>query len=716
MSAGSEKYPLRHGLKKSRVERGSAALLLAALSGLPVCAMAQAAEAGTELQAIEVSGQAQQGYVAGRSTSATKTDTPVKQTAASVSVVTSRQIEDQAAKSVAEALRYTPGVVSEYRGASNVSDETYVRGFGYVPRFLDGLLVGSATVDPWLLDSVAVLKGPASLLYGQSNPGGLIDMSSKLANGDEINRIGVGTGSRLKAESRFDFARRIEGTDFSWRLVGLAAKADTQEEKLQTRRLAIAPSLLWTPSDDTRVTLFGRYQREPDAAYRNFRERLGTDTSTRYGRIPSDFLVSDPEHERSESTSVSYGYSIEHDLSANLTLRQKARVSNVDERRDTLVWGALAADQRTISRTASDGTTENDQALIDNQLEWRVGFAGIEHVLLTGVDVQYTKASSKTWRGNANSIDWLAPVYGNLAISNYRASGDSQSRTRQQGIYLQDQMSVGRWNLLAGLRHDWASNETLNRYAATAAQDMDSKAFSGRLGVMYNFDNGISPYASYSTSFEPVTQVPQAGESAFDPTEGEQYEVGLKWATEDDRLMLTASVYDLRQSNVLKSIEGTVPTAYEQVGEIHSQGFELEAQGQVSERFSVIAGYSYNDSRISESNNASEEGQHNDRVPRHQASLWGKYLFGNGLDLALGARYNGASWARNDAFRVPSYTLIDLAVGYDAGRFDAALAGLRGQVNVSNLNDEYYTASCASAYACFVGNERVITASLDYQW
>lgn len=678
-------------------------------------ATTQTAESATQLDTITITGTGKGGYAASNSTTVTKTDTPLKETSASVSVVSAKQIEDQGARSVPEALRYSAGIVSEYRGASNVGDETIVRGFGYVPRFVDGLSMSSGAVEPWLLESVSVLKGPSSLLYGQSNPGGLLDMTTKTANGERINRVEMVTGTNARAETRFDFARPIENSDFSWRLVGLGSRADTQEEGLKTTRFAIAPSFRWTPSDTTTLDVTARYQREPHAAYRNFRERLGTLDPTIYGFIPADFLVGDPAHERATATSTSFGYRFEHELNPGLTFRQKARLTNSDSSRYTLVWGTLGADQRTISRTASDSVSEGRQALIDNQLEARFSLGETEHVLLGGVDVQYTKSSSLSWRGTANSIDWMAPDYGNLTLTGYTQSGDSVSRTGQQGFYLQDQITWDRLHINAGLRYDQANNRTFNNRTRTGT-DIDSHALSGRLGALYAFDNGFAPYVSYSTSFEPVTQVPQAGEAAFRPTEGEQFEAGVKWASQDDSMMVTASVYDLRQSNVLKSIDGTTPVAYEQVGEIRSRGFELEARGQITDNFALVGGYSYNDSKISKSNKPAEIGMPNDRVPMHQASLWGKYVFDNGFDIGVGVRYTGTSKVRNDAFRVAAHTLVDLAIGYDFGKLDSKYEGLRAQLNISNLADTFYTASCAGEYSCFVGNERVVTASVGYQW
>lgn len=695
-----------------------ARLLLTTVLGaalLPAATLAQAAP-GVVLDELTLSAEAGQGYSARRSTAGTKTDTPLEETPAAISVVTQGQMRDQAVTSVAQALRYTPGVASEYRGASNMSDETYIRGFGYVPRYLEGLAIGGQgqQVDPWLLESVAAVKGPASLLYGQASPGGLIDMELKKADGTEGTRLGFTTGSGARLGARVDVARRIDDS-LSWRLVGLAEKADTQEQGLEARRLTLAPSLQWAPTDDTRLTAYAIYQREPDAGYRNFREALGTLEPTAYGYIPADFLVGDPDFERSERTATAFGYTLEHKLDPATTLRQKARISQGDWYQRTLVWGSLAEDQRTISRTVTDSYSKTEQASLDNQVEHRLTAWGGEHVILGGIDLQYAKTISQSTYGTAaNPIDWLDPDYGNVVVTGApRGETDGVSRLRQTGVYVQDQAQFGDLHVQAGLRYDWAVNDTLDNLSGDRDR-IESEALTGRLGLLYEMANGFSPYASYSTSFEPVTQVPMAGEDPFDPTEGRQWELGVKWANPDQTLMVTASAYDLRQTNVLKAVLGT--DAYVQVGEIRSRGFELEAQGKVTDNFSVVAGYSYNDSRISKSNDEDEIGTHNDRVPRHQASIWGKYEFQNGFDAALGLRYIGKSWARGNAFTVPGVTLVDAAVGYDFGAYDRRYEGVRAQLNVTNLTDEFYTASCASAYACFVGSERQVIASVDIAW
>lgn len=700
-------------MRKSAL-RGRLLLTAVAVAGLPLSVHAQ--DSAVVMDQVVISNDGTQGYNARTSTAGTKTSTPIEETPASISVVTDAQMEDQGVTSVAEALRYTPGVASEYRGTSNISDETYIRGFGYVPRFLDGLVISGSgqQIDPWILGSVAVVKGPASLLYGQSNPGGLIDMELKKADGTEGTRAGLTFGTRNRVGGRFDVVRKVDET-LSWRLLGLAEQADTQEEGLETRRLTLVPSVQWAPTDRTTVTAYAMYQREPDAGYRNFREALGTLRPTIHGYIPGDFLVGDPDFEVSSRTSSGFGWTLEHELNDRTTFRQKARYSTGHWDQRTLVWGSLGEDERTISRTVTDSHSQTRQAVIDNQIEHRMNAMGGEHTVLGGLDFQYTRSYDKSSYGAAaNPIDWLNPVYGNVVITgDPRGQSEGISRVRQTGLYLQDQAKFGRLHMQAGLRYDWATNESTDLLGGST-EDFDSEALTGRLGFLYQFENGFAPYISYSTSFEPVTQVAGTGQAPFDPTEGKQLELGVKWANPADTLMVTASVYDLRQTNVLKYDDATA--LYEQVGEIRSRGFELEGRGQVTEAFSLIAGYSYNDSKISQSTIREEIGTHNDRVPRHQASLWGKYNFSNGWDAGLGVRYVGESWARGNAFTVPGVTLFDMAVGYDFGAYDPRFRGIRAQLNVTNLTDEFYTSSCASAYACWVGAERQATLAIDYTW
>ncbi|TKD25139.1 TonB-dependent siderophore receptor [Rhodobacter capsulatus] len=692
-------------------------LLAALICSTVLSATALRAEDTTDLQQIDVSGGAVDetsiGYVAQGSHAGTKTAAPLTKTAQAISVVPASQIADQGATSVAQALRYTPGIVTEYRGSSNLHDETFVRGFYYVPRFLDGLAFGTNSfgqIDPALLERVELVKGPSSVLYGQANPGGLIAMTTKKADGAHHGEMVASFGTGDRAGLSFDLGDRLSDT-LSWRLAGTGWRVDTQENGLEQQRFSFAPSLTWAPTDATRLTVLALVQNEPDAGFRNFREAAGTLIPTATGDlVPWDFLVSDPAWDRSTRNTRALGAEFEHDLTANTTLRAKARLSQIDSAYRTLIWGALASDGVTISRSASGGTDDLRQGLLDLSLEHRFHTGAVEHRLLAGIDHQDSHRDYHWgYDFSTASIDWTNPVYGQSDFDLSDRVSDTDTDARQTGLYLQDQATVGNWTLSAGLRlDDFRSEITDNQTGTTSV--FDDRATTGRIAALYSFDNGIAPYISWSSSFEPVTQ--SSGTAVpFDPTEAEQLEIGAKWASADGRLFAQAAVYDLSQTGVL--VYNDSSSAYEQIGRIDSRGLELEGRAELGSGWSVIAAAGWIDAEVKETTTAAELGKTPARVPDMTASIWAKYTAEAGYDVALGLRHIGASQGNaTNTFEVPSVTLVDLALGYDLGRLTPAAEGVRAQLNVQNLTDRQYVASCASAYACFVGSERRVTASV----
>ncbi|WP_234187273.1 TonB-dependent siderophore receptor [Shinella sp. NM-101] len=717
-------------------------MLLAAASVFALNAHAQErtqSPAGTTLEAIVVEGGAGErgdgpvkGYVAKKSLSGTKTDTPVARTPQTISVVAKDQIEDQHVQSVAEALRYTPGVVTEYRGASNLRDELFVRGFYYVPKYLDGLFLGGdlsyARIDPYLLERVELISGPASVLYGQANPGGIVNMVSKKPTGEPLRAAELSIGTDRSISAGFDISDTFDDA-FGYRLAATGLSRDLQEDFAKRRSLAIAPSFIWSPDEGTSLTILGGYQNEPDAGYRNFLDAAGTVTPIPgFGYVPRDFFVSDPNYERSEREQAWIGYEFRHEFNDNLTFRQNARYLHLDWLHHTLVYGSLSADPLTgantvISRSASGGTDNWGQFTIDNQMEATFSTGAAEHTLLAGVDYQYRTRDYQWGRAPVPSINIADPHYGGFNYGSVvLATSDLQAvDARQTGVYLQDQMEIGGLNLLAGLRYDWAQTDIDDRLAANNDQSYDEGALTWRAGALYAFDNGIAPYVSYATSFEPVLYLPPAGAPAFKPTTAEQFEVGVKYAPEGSDLLLTAAYYDLTQNDVVGSQwVGGVPV-YSQTGRIRNHGVELSARAEINDSLSLIAGYSFISSVVKESVTASEVGRMPARIPQHQASLWATYTLDGGalegLTLGGGVRYIGTSWGNNaNTFKVGAVTLFDAMASYDFGARNPDLKGLSLQVNVKNIADERYVASCASAYACFYGEGRSIVATLKKQW
>lgn len=697
-------------------------------------------QGGTVLEAIVVEGGAGErgdgpvdGYVAKKSLAGTKTDTPISKTPQTVSVVSGQQIEDQSAQSVAEALRYTPGVFTEYRGASNLRDELFVRGFYYVPKYLDGLFLGGdlsyAKIDPYLLERVELISGPASVLYGQANPGGIVNMVSKKPTDAPLRAVELSVGTDKYLSAGFDISDTFDDA-FGYRIAARGFGRDLQEDHAKNRSFAIAPSFTWSPDEGTSLTILGGYQNEPDAGYRNFLDAAGTVTPIPgYGYVPRDFFVSDPDFERSERKQAWIGYEFKHEFNDNLTFRQNARYHHVDWLHHTLVYGSASPDPVTgnntiVSRSASGGTDTWNQFTIDNQVEATFSTGAAEHTLLGGVDYRYRTRDYVWGRASGPSIDLADPRYGDFDFSSLTlATSESQDLTaRQVGVYLQDQVEIGGLNLLAGIRYDRAKTEIDDRLG-TSDQSYEDGAFTWRAGALYAFDNGLSPYISYATSFEPALNMPPAGSSAFSPTTAGQFEVGVKYAPEGSGLLLTAAYYDLRQKDVVAGAWD--PTlgqmVYSQVGKIHNRGIELSARAEVTDSLSLIAGYSYIDSIVKESVNTGEVGRTPARIPQHQASLWATYTADEGalegLTVGGGLRYIGTSWGDGgNSFKVGAVTLFDAMASYDFGAKNPDLKGLSLQVNVKNIGDERYVASCASAYACFYGEGRSIVATLKKEW
>lgn len=719
-------------------------MLLAAASALALnAAVAQdqgTGQGSTALEAVVVEGGAGErgdgpvdGYVAKKSLAGTKTDTPVSKTPQTVSVVSKEQIEDQSAQSVAEALRYTPGALTDYRGASNLRDELFVRGFYYVPKYLDGLFLGGdlsyAKIDPYLLERVELISGPASVLYGQANPGGIVNMVSKKPTDTPLRAVELSVGTDKYLSAGFDISDTFDDA-FGYRVAAKGLGRDLQEDYAANRSFAIAPSFTWSPDEGTSLTILGGYQNEPDAGYRNFLDAAGTVTPIPgFGFVPRDFFVSDPDFERSERKQAWIGYEFKHEFNDNLTFRQNARYHHVDWLHHTLVYGSAGPDPVTgnntiVSRSASGGTDTWNQFTVDNQLEATFSTGAAEHTLLGGVDFQYRTRDYKWGRAAGPSIDLADPRYGDFDFSSLvLATTDLQDLTaRQAGVYLQGQVEIGALNLLAGIRYDRAKTEIDDRLG-TNDQSYEDGAFTWRAGALYVFDNGLSPYVSYATSFEPALYMPPAGASAFSPTTAEQFEVGVKYAPEGSGLLLTAAYYDLRQKDV---VAGTWDpdlgqTVYSQVGKIHNRGIELSARAEVTNNLSLIAGYSYIDSIVKESVNTSEVGKMPPRIPQHQASLWATYTADEGalegLTVGGGLRYIGTSWGDGgNSFKVGAVTLFDAMASYDFGAKSPDLKGLSLQLNVKNIGDERYVASCASAYACFYGEGRSIVATLKKEW
>ncbi|ATZ95190.1 TonB-dependent siderophore receptor [Dickeya fangzhongdai] len=727
-------------LKKLKSWQGNKKAMPAVLaSTLLMAAHAQAADT-TSTDTMIVSANAGEsvtaplkGIVAKESASGTKTSTPLIKTPQAVTVVTRDQMDAQAVSSVSDALNYSSGVVTNYRGSSNRNDEVIARGFRYAPKFLDGLSYGLSgqgaalgKIDPWLLERVELVHGPASVLYGQVNPGGLISMTSKRPTAETIRKVQFSAGNQHLGEAAFDFGGALnDDKTLLYRLNGIASTRDEFVKDYKEKRVAIAPAITWLPNSDTSFTLLTSYQNDPKAGYRNFLPKIGTVTEASAGYIPEDLNVSDPNYNRSKREQIGIGYIFDHSFNDNVSFQQNLRYSQLRERYKYLVytWSNPEISDTSLSRRQVREELNADELGLDNQIKVKLATGEVEHTLLGGLDYKWQDRDYNYWRnsGNQYNFDWANPNYGGsylVSDSQLALNQSYKKKLDQVGVYLQDQMEWNQWNLLLSGRHDWSEIRTQDRTTSTTTQQNDSK-FTGRAGLLYAFDNGISPYASYSTSFEPNLDSGAPGTPAFKPTTGEQKEVGVKFQPKGSNTLLTVSLFDITQKNITSY--NSVTKYNEQIGKVKSKGVETEVHSQLTPEINLMAAYTYTDAVTKESYTASQVNKTPSSIPRHSASAWGSYSFQNGplkgVTLGTGVRYIGSTYGDNaESFKVPAYTLYDAMARYELGSLASQLKGAAVQLNVNNLTDKRYVASCGGDTACFYGSGRTVVATVSYSW
>ena len=659
--------------------------------------------------------------------SATKSGTPVAETAQSVSTITRKQMDDQAAQTVGEALRYTSGVLSD-RDSNTRYDSIFLRGFGafgtatsYV-NFLDGLKLprgqafAQASIDPYLLDRIDVLKGPSALLYGQVSPGGLVNQVSRAPSAQPAREILLETGTDGRAQAGFGTRGALnESGTLQYSLNAIGRRADTRYDGVKEGRYAVAPSITWQPDADTSLTLSAYYQKDPYGGYFNSLYPRFLAPAEYKHALGRKLNIGDPDFDSFEREQHGIGYQFEHRANALLTLRSRLRYSDVDSDFRSLQMAAPLAADGTIARQALRSIESVKGVSMDNQAQFDFATGSVRHTLLTGLDYQHARSDWAYDWGPAPALNVLDPQYGQ-SIGALTTLIDSGQTLRQTGAYVQDQLKFGGWRGMLGVRHDWTSQDTENRLAG-ASTEQNSEATSYRAGLLYQFDNGLAPYASYSTSFEPNVGVDATGKP-FVPSKASQYEVGLKFQPNGLDALFTVSAFDIRQRDAL------VPDTLgfnTQEGRIRSRGLEFEARGQVTSALELVAALTLLDTKVTQAAVPGNSGKHPQAVPDYYGSLWANYSFAPdvlpGVKLGAGVRVVGSSYADNaNQVKADGYTLIDAALRYDFGASIPSLKGLEGRLNVNNLFDKTYYSSCSSNFYCQYGNGRQIIAGVRYRW
>lgn len=701
--------------------------MLLAGACLPAMLMPSAAQQATELQRLEVEGSFGdgtgpfEGYVPDASASSTKGAVPLIETPQAVTVIGAEQISDQAARTVVEATRYAPGIRSETFGNDLRNDWFLIRGFSsqVSSYYLDGLpLPSSGTfatwkMNPFLLERIDILRGPSSSLYGSSNPGGLINMISKRPTGSEAGEITVGIDEHGNGYSALD-AQGVagEGNEWAWRFAATGNAGETGFSFTEDDQFAIMPTLTWTPNADTTIDVYASLQ-QFNTNTQNFLPYLGTAVDAPFGRIDPELFTSEPSSDKFQRFQAMAGYEAEHHFNEDVTVRQNLRYAHLEvDFRGVYGLGYAAPPTATSAELARGNfltTPELGLFTVDNQVEWKVDTGLLAHTWLFGLDYKRFDLRDEAGFESGPSLDLLDPTYVGVAppLSRYDQTSTVQN---QVGLYAQDFIEIGNWNVVLSGRYDNVDTEITDRPTGTVT-DQSSDAFSGRAGLIYNFDNGISPYVSVSRSFLPVVGTDSVTGQPFDPETGTQYEAGVKYQPAgwgDSHIAL--SVFDLTRENFVTS-DGI--NFNRQIGEVRSRGFEIEAQAEITPDLSLIGAYTWYDLQVEEGNPV-EVGMVTPATPEQFGSLWLDYTVPagafEGVSLGGGVRYVGSSYADTaNTLKVDDVFLVDAAIRYEKDSFAAAL-------NVSNLFDETYVAGCSSPVACFYGEGREVELTLSYKW
>ena len=653
------------------------------------------------------------------SSTATKTDTPIIETPQPITVVDDELYLAQGAISVSDTLNYVSGVTANPYGPDSRVDGAFVRGINAL-QFRDGMrdvfsYYASIRSDPYNFDQVELVRGPASVLFGQGSLGGIINMVSKRPEFETAGELSVRYGSHDRKEVLADLTGGLTDT-VAGRVVARLRGSDTQTDFVSDDRVMISPSLTFAPSPDSELTLIGLYQEDDSGSTSQFLPLVGTILPNPNGRLPNDLFVGKPGWDRYDGRLLQGTALFEQRFGEAATLNLKARYIDSDVTYLTHYANSysnpanpyLDPDQRLIGLYSDGSLARMEIFSSDNNVQFDFGTgSNVEHVLLAGVDYSWNRVR-KTGGFGYEVID----IYDidRAALSDYggglpQPTSSSDVEQEQVGFYLQDQVRFfDRASLVLGVRHDLAESH------AAGVEQYDASATSFRAGLIGEVIDGVSPFVSYTESFEPVSGITSSG-AALRPKTGRQFEAGIKFHPLDS-IIVTVTGYRIEESGrPIDDPDSDNPDHKIQVDGVVSKGFEFEGNAALPGELNLIANLSYNEAEIAGT------GQQLDNVPRFNASLWGTRRFALSEDASLligsGVRHVGKNRSYGPAFPdgivTPAFTLVDAFAEVSVDRWSFA-------INATNLFDKRYYSACLARGDCFMGSERNVFGTVSYHF
>lgn len=690
------------------------------IAGAP--AFAQGAGSNT-LPAVTVTGEGDQGYAATRSSTATKTDTPLRDTPQSISVVTRDQIRDQAAQSLAEATRYVPGVgfaqgegnreTPIFRGISTTGD-----------FFIDGVRDDVQYYrDLYNIERVEVFKGPNAMIFGRGATGGLINRVSKQPEWTSSFGGSLTLGSDNNRRATVDLNRPISD-ELSFRLNGMYENSDSYRDGVSIKRSGINPTLSWRPSARTLVTLGYEHFKDDRTADRGISSFRGvpvvTDPSTFFGNAAGS---------PTGTTLDAFTASIEHEFGNGVLLRNRTRWSEQDKFYQNVFPGAVNATGTGVALSAYNNATSRKSIFNQTDVTFSLNTGAVKHKLLVGAELgsQDTDNFRNTGYFNNTATSVTVPLSNpttNLPVTYRQSATDANNAGTADvaALYVQDQIELSpQFQLIAGLRYDRFKVDFRNNRNGDNFKTSDGLT-SPRLGLVYKPLEQLSLYANYSIAYQPRAGDQLASLSlsnaALKPEKFKNYEIGAKWDVRPN-LAATAALYRLDRTNVVV-LDPTDPTNTRTIlsdGQ-QTQGFELGLSGNITAAWSVAGGYSYTDAKLSADTSATlRDGATIGQVPKHTIALWNRYDFTPAWGAGLGVIHRTKMFASTEQIVTPAATTPNVVLpGYT--RVDAALfwtinKNVQMQLNVENLFDKKYFLNANSNTNITPGSPRAFRVAMN---
>lgn len=646
----------------------------------------------------------------GRAASVGKSAVSIQDTPFAISLVDVEQIRETGAKNVQDALLYSAGVYAGRYGFDTRGDWAAVRGLG-TATYQNGLrrifgFYNNVRPEIYSLDTVEVLKGPASVLYGQAELGGIVNTVTKRPQKTPSREVEVQYGSYNRKQIAADLTGPLdEEGKWLYRLVALGRESDTQVDYVNDDARLFMPSLTWNPSADTWVTLQYTYQENKSKVSSQFLPQKGTLSAAPLGRIPSNRFAGEPDWDRYDTRLNELSLFAEQKLSPDWKVVANVRQSNSTgiTREIYTKVGVIPDDGGNMTRTIHTADRKTDVFAGDLRLEGTFTLGQTRHTVAFGVDYQNALWTEGNYLSGvlSGTFNIYNPVYaGYVDESSFVRTDRPDSKIEQIGTYLMDHIEWGPWVLSAALRYDDNKNTTLN-LGSTPDAKVKNTATTGRAGLMYRFESGVSPYVSYSEAFVPNLGTDGTAAASFlKPTTGEQKEAGVKYLAKSGNTSAAWAWFDVEEKN--RVVQGATPGGLEQVGAL-TQGWELE----LKQRFGaleLLANYMH----IEAINGTTKKRLSS--IAEKTASAWGQYRFSNGWRVGLGGRYIGNVTGANNLPVVSSVTLYDAMIGYSLSQWDF-------RFDIKNLADEEYVSWCRSLNNdCGYGDRRNAMLTARYRF